>query len=84
MPLSWATDAPVLGIGATGQAVQTWQSAMNRWLQVVSPDDEFRLEVDGDYGRLTDSVTRRFQFAQGLPVDGLVGLVTRAAVSERT
>ena len=78
-PLSWAEDAPLLGIGATGAAVQTWQAAMNAWLEVVSRADKFRLVVDGVYGPLSDSVTRRFQFSQGLPVDGLVGPVTRAA-----
>ncbi len=79
VPLSWAIDAPVLGVGATGPEVRAWQIAMNNWLDVVAPDEEFRLVVDGDYGLLTDSVTRRFQFAQHLPIDGLVGPVTRAA-----
>jgi peptidoglycan hydrolase-like protein with peptidoglycan-binding domain len=79
VPLSWSTDAPLLGIGSTGDAVRVWQAAMNNWLEVTAPVDQFRLVEDGDYGRLTDSITRRFQFAQGLPVDGLVGPVTRAA-----
>ncbi len=79
LPLSWAIDAPVLGRGATGPAVVTWQEAMNRWLDVIAPADPFRLTLDGDYGPLTDSVTRQFQFAQQLPIDGLVGPVTRAA-----
>jgi len=78
VPLGWAADAPVLGIGASGSAVATWQAAMNTWLESASPSTS-RLDVDGVYGRLTDSVTRQFQFAQGLPVDGLVGPVTRAA-----
>ena len=77
--LEWADDSPLLGIGSTGAAVESWQAAMNTWLDVVTPDDPFRLATDGVYGRLTDSVTRRFQFSQGLPVDGLVGPVTRAA-----
>jgi peptidoglycan hydrolase-like protein with peptidoglycan-binding domain len=72
-------DAPLLAIGSTGQAVATWQAAMNTWLDVTSPNSSFRLEIDGVYGPLTDSTTRQFQFAQGLPVDGLVGPATRAA-----
>jgi peptidoglycan hydrolase-like protein with peptidoglycan-binding domain len=74
-----AADAPLLAIGSTGPVVRTWQAAMNTWLDVTSPASSFRLETDGIYGRLTDSTTRRFQFAQGLPVDGLVGPATRAA-----
>ncbi len=77
--LEWADDSPLLGIGSTGAAVESWQAAMNTWLDVVTPNDPFRLATDGVYGRLTDSVTRRFQFSQGLPIDGLVGPVTRAA-----
>jgi peptidoglycan hydrolase-like protein with peptidoglycan-binding domain len=73
-----AAGAPVLAIGSTGPAVAAWQAAMNTWLDVTS-NSSFRLETDGVYGRLTDSTTRQFQFAQGLPVDGLVGPATRAA-----
>jgi peptidoglycan hydrolase-like protein with peptidoglycan-binding domain len=74
-----AAAPPLLAIGSTGSAVAAWQAAMNTWLDVTSPTSTFRLEIDGVYGRLTDSTTRQFQFAQGLPVDGLVGPATRAA-----
>lgn len=79
LTMDWADNSPVLGIGSSGPAVVEWQEAMNSWLDVVAPNDSFRLAVDGNYERLTDSVTRRFQFAQGIPVDGLVGPVTRSA-----
>ncbi len=53
---------------------------MNEWLAAAVPDDPYRLELDGSYGPLTDSITRRFQAISGLPVDGIVGPVTRAAL----
>ncbi len=76
--LAWVESAPVLAIGSSGPAVSEWQDAMNRWLEVAAPADAYRLRVDGVYGSMTDAVTRSFQAAQGLPVDGLVGPVTRA------
>jgi peptidoglycan hydrolase-like protein with peptidoglycan-binding domain len=79
LTMEWATDSPVLGIGSSGPAVVEWQRAMNSWLDVVAPTESFRLADDGNYERLTDSATRRFQYAQGIPVDGLVGPVTRSA-----
>ncbi len=53
---------------------------MNAWLAVAVPGDTYRLDLDGDYGPITDAVTRRFQVASGLPIDGIVGPATRAAV----
>jgi peptidoglycan hydrolase-like protein with peptidoglycan-binding domain len=75
----WAGAPTVVARGSRGPAVADWQAAMNTWLAVTRPDDPFRLAVDGEFGPLTDAVTRSFQFAQGIPVDGLVGPVTRAA-----
>jgi peptidoglycan hydrolase-like protein with peptidoglycan-binding domain len=80
LPLSWVRDSPVLGRGDTGTSVREWQGLMNDWLAVAASDDPLRLELDGAYGRLTDSITRRFQAVSGVPVDGIVGPLTRAAL----
>jgi peptidoglycan hydrolase-like protein with peptidoglycan-binding domain len=79
LPLSWIDTAPVLRRTDRGTAVAEWQVQLNRWLAHRSTDDGFRLEVDGDFGPLTDAVTRSLQHVEGLPVDGIVGPVTRAA-----
>ena len=79
LPVSWAETSPVVRLGDNGPAVSEWQGLLNAWLAVDEPETEFRLAIDGEFGSLTDVVTRSFQNSQGVPVDGIVGPVTRAA-----
>ena len=78
LPLSCATGSTVIRRGDTGPVVAEWQVLVNRWL-AADPGETFRLGEDGVFGPLTDAVTRSFEHAEGLPVDGIVGPLTRAA-----
>jgi peptidoglycan hydrolase-like protein with peptidoglycan-binding domain len=76
---AWVGEAPVLRVADSGEAVAHWQEALNWWLAADPDDDGFRMAVDGRFGPLTDAVTRSLQHEEGIPVDGIVGPVTRAA-----
>jgi peptidoglycan hydrolase-like protein with peptidoglycan-binding domain len=56
---------PVLQQGSTGQAVVHWQKIVGA-------------TADGDFGPVTTEATRRFQQANGIGVDGIVGHDTYA------
>ena len=60
----------VLRLGDRGEAVSRLQQALG-------------VRSDGSFGKLTDEAVRSFQRAQGLPVDGVVGARTWAALEER-
>lgn len=49
-------------------------------LNILMPDDEDLLRVDGDYGHNTSSAVRNFQARHGLEVDGDAGDLTTAAI----
>ncbi len=76
---SWIQQESTIRRGDGGPTVAEWQGLLNEWLTVERPGEDFRLAIDGSFGRLTDAVTRALQAAQGLPVDGIVGPITRAA-----
>lgn len=69
---TWESLLPELTKGSSGDAV----SAM----QQVLVERGYTVVVDGDFGAQTDRVVRQFQGDRGLPVDGLVGHVTWAAL----
>lgn len=64
---------PTVRRGSRGPAVTEVQGRLNRWLP---PYDQ--LVVDGAFGQKTDAAVRRFQQAQRLQVDGVVGPQTWA------
>ena len=62
-----------LRFGDRGPEVRSLQQALNSLGYSVG-------SVDGKYGALTESAVRRFQRANGLYVDGVAGVKTRAAI----
>lgn len=66
--------------GSTGDAVRGVQEEFQ--FRNLSGDPAQGLQIDGDFGPLTDNAVRGFQDALGLTVDGIVGKRTwRALVS---
>lgn len=62
----------VLSVGSQGEDVQAYQKRLKNL--------GYALSLDGDFGEQTERVTRLFQAANNLNVDGEVGPVTWAAV----
>jgi hypothetical protein len=67
---------PDLKIGSTGTAVRTLQTR----LKVAYASYAGPLEVDGDFGPLTQAAVMEFQKRSNLTVDGVVGPTTAAAL----
>ena len=71
----------------TGRQVRTLQGLLNAWLRSAdtpphaAPDP--LLDLDGVRGRVTRSVATRFQGADGLGADAVIGPKTWAALVER-
>jgi putative chitinase len=63
---------PVLQRGATGDAVRTLQTLLNR--------RGIACGVDGDFGQDTEAAVKRFQQGANLAADGVVGAQTWAAL----
>ncbi|MGV0743990.1 peptidoglycan-binding protein [Mycolicibacterium sp. XJ870] len=75
-PVTWSRLFITVRRGSTGEAVKGIQVRMN--LRQAPP-----IDVDGDFGPLTEQAVRDFQAGQGLDVDGIVGPITwRRCVSE--
>jgi peptidoglycan hydrolase-like protein with peptidoglycan-binding domain len=68
-------DAGALRSGATGPQVTRLQVALNEQVQ-PSP----KLDVDGDFGPLTEEAVKRFQQQRGLAADGVARVETLAAL----
>ncbi len=65
-------DDGLLSSGDSGPAVAHLQQQLKA--------QGANLQVDGDFGPLTDAAVRHFQSAHGLDVDGIVGPQTQAAL----
>jgi hypothetical protein len=62
-------SAGTLRKGDNGRAVEEIQVLLNNWGE--------NLVIDGDFGNKTDAAIRKFQSANGLVVDGIVGPKTK-------
>ena len=71
---------PLVKRGSTGAAVEELQEKLN----AVNYRNKKILEVDGDFGPLTQAQVIHFQMDRGLDPDGEVGPITWAALIEAT
>ena len=69
---------PTLSEGSQGAVVQKLQGAYNDGRGSFAPAGDPVLATDGSYGPLTKGVTEVVQGANGIAVDGIVGLQTWA------
>lgn len=66
-------EAAALKVGSKGDTVKTVQSKLKRW-------GYYDGAVDGIFGKQTEAAVRRFQKANGLSADGIVGEKTAKAL----
>jgi cell wall-associated NlpC family hydrolase len=66
-------NMPTLRRGNKGEAVEELQALLNAKFG-------FDLEIDGDFGRATETAVKEFQKKNGLTADGVVGKKTWAAL----
>ncbi|CAN5704488.1 hypothetical protein BH09ACT8_BH09ACT8_33780 [soil metagenome] len=67
---------PVLKLGSTGPAVRTLQTRLKNAYAAYAGF----IEVDGEFGPLTQGVVMEFQKRSSLPVDGIVDMTTASAL----
>ena len=77
---SGTVTLPLVKRGSTGAAVEDLQEKLN----AASYRNKKTLEVDGEFGPLTQSQVIHFQMDRGLDPDGEVGPITWAALIEAT
>ena len=77
---SGTVTLPLVKRGSTGAAVEELQEKLN----AASYRNKKALEVDGEFGPLTQSQVIHFQMDRGLDPDGEVGPITWAALIEAT
>lgn len=66
---------PYLFKGCVGERVKELQEALNKLVAA-------NLDVDGDFGKLTDAAVKTFQANVGLDADGIVGEATEEAIKK--
>ena len=83
-PVTWAAlrgdseRPPVLSRSSTGEVVGRLQMAMNQGRGQFTPANAKELDVDGQFGPLTEAAVKAMQSYNELPGDGIVGLATFA------
>ena len=83
-PLTWqalrgdSERPPTLKRGSTGDVVARLQGALNLGRGEFTPPDAEELDVDGDFGPLTEAAVKAVQHYNELPGDGIVGMATWA------
>ena len=83
-PLTWqalrgdSERPPTLKRGSSGDVVGRLQGALNLGRGEFTPPDADELDVDGDFGPLTESAVKAMQPYNQLPGDGIVGMATWA------
>lgn len=71
--ISVADNTPTLRRGNKGEAVEELQALLNAKFG-------FNLEIDGDFGKATETAVKEFQKQHNLTADGVVGKKTWAAL----
>lgn len=69
------TECDLIGLGTQGTCVQTIQETLNQTQGET-------LVVDSQFGPSTQAAVVRFQLANGLPADGVVGERTKQAIRQ--
>jgi peptidoglycan hydrolase-like protein with peptidoglycan-binding domain len=69
---------PTLQRGSSGETVGRLQDALNNGHGPFTPPDLKNLDVDGDFGPLTEAAVKATQKYNQLPSDGIVGMATWA------
>lgn len=77
MTLLSLADPPTLRLGDRGPYVSAWQARLSEL-------GYYRGGIDGIFGPRTETATKVFQHARGLPADGIVGAATRDAAGSVT
>jgi murein L,D-transpeptidase YcbB/YkuD len=73
-----ALPAPIIKFGDTGAQITAWQRQLNDWLV---RNGHTKLPVNGTFDQATLEATKQLQSAEGITTDGIVGPLTRAALT---
>jgi peptidoglycan hydrolase-like protein with peptidoglycan-binding domain len=79
-PRTWAALPAILPLqnGSKGRAVGELQRRLNLWIASGRRAGIVKLRIDGSFGAKTEAVTRAFQTAEGVSVNGIVNSLTWA------
>jgi peptidoglycan hydrolase-like protein with peptidoglycan-binding domain len=83
-PATWAAlhgereRPPLLQQGSQGEVVRRLQTALNNGRGEFAPDTNPELDVDGDFGPITETAVKGTQSFNNIPADGIVWMQTWA------